>query len=124
VTAPEHQLLALWRRLGSAERATLLAFAEFLEQRAALPEAHPPRATPAAVPEPVAIVRPPGESVVAALKRLARTYPMLDKSIMLRATSDLVARHIMQGTETAATIDELEDIFRDHYRQLVDARGE
>jgi hypothetical protein len=37
---------------------------------------------------------------------------------MLNATSELVARHVMQGTEPAQVIDRLEDIFREHYRNL------
>ena len=55
---------------------------------------------------------------MAGLKRLSQTYPMLSKAEMLSATSDLVARHIMQGTEPAEVIDQLEDIFREHYRKL------
>ena len=73
---------------------------------------------PLAIPEPEPVERPPVESVVAGLKRLARTYPMLDKSEMLSATTDIVATHIMRGTDAAAVIDELEDIFAEHYRQL------
>ena len=61
--------------------------------------------------------------MVAGLKRLARTYPMLDKSEMLSATSDLVATHIMQRTEPAIVIDQLEIIFREHYEQLRNASG-
>jgi hypothetical protein len=70
------------------------------------------------IAEPEPIERPASETVVGALKRLSKTYPMLDKSLMLSATSDLVAKHILQGTETAEAIDALEEIFREHYRQL------
>lgn len=120
MTSPEEQLLDIWARLAAGERATLLAFAAFLEQRSTRPVERAPRAAPREIPVPVAIERPSQESVVAALKRLAKTYPMLDKSAMLGATSDLVARHIMQGTDTGAVIDELEAIFSEHYRQLRD----
>jgi hypothetical protein len=114
----EQSLLRLYRGLGAADQATLLAFAEFLGSRTAL---RPPAAVshtrvPVAEPEP--IERPPGESVVAGLKRLAKTYPMLDKSEMLSATSDLVASRIMKGGDPAGTIDQLEQIFREHYEQL------
>jgi hypothetical protein len=57
---------------------------------------------------------------VAALKRLSQTYPMLSKTEMLSATSDLVARDLMLGTDPAQVIDQLEDIFREHYRKLRD----
>lgn len=113
----EQHLIQLYRGLGPADQATLLAFAEFLGTRTA---ARPVRAghTPVTVPEPEPIERPPGESVVGGLKRLAKTYPMLDKSAMLSATSELVASQIMQGGDPAGVIDQLEDIFRTHYEQL------
>ena len=74
--------------------------------------------TPAVIPSPEPIERPASETVVGALKRLSRTYPMLDKSRMLSATSDLVAQHILQGTAASEAIDALEQVFREHYRQL------
>ena len=117
----EQRLLGLLARLGPADRASLLAFAEFLCSRQPAAAASPP--PPREIPEPEPVERPPVESVVAGLKRLARTYPMLDKSEMLSATSDLVATHIMKGTDSAAVIDRLEVIFREHYEQLRSATG-
>jgi len=116
----DKQLLAILDRLGPADRASLLAFAEFLQQRGAPSEAPVVPSAPISIPEPVSIERPADESVVAALKRLAKTYPMLDKSEMLRSTSDLVATHIMQGGDTGPVIDQLEEIFSEHYRKLRD----
>jgi hypothetical protein len=40
------------------------------------------------------------------------------------ATSDLVATHIMKGTEPATVIDQLEGIFREHYERLRSAARE
>ncbi len=119
--AAEQQLIRIFRRLDAADRATLYAFGEFLAQRGGAVVAPPPApaaAEPGAIPDPEPIERPASETVVGALKRLSRTYPMLDKSLMLSATSDLVAKHILQGTEAADAIDALEEIFREHYRQL------
>lgn len=118
MVSSDEKLLAIWRQLGGADRATLLAFAEFLQQRGARQNERPVRTASASIAEPVAIERPAGESVVAALKRLSKTYPMINKSEMLSATSDLVATHIMQGTEASKVIDQLEEIFSEHYRQL------
>jgi hypothetical protein len=120
VASSEQKLMEICRQLGPGDREALLAFAEFLGQRAAGPA---PRAgggstAAKAVPEPLAIERPAQESVVAGLKRLSRTYPMLDKSEMLSATSDIVATHIMQGTAAGEVIDILEAVFQEHYRQL------
>jgi hypothetical protein len=117
MASSERQLLDFYRRLGPDGQATLLAFAEFLCQRGAS-TVDPPRADTVVIPEPVPIVRPEQESVVAGLKRLSQTYPMLSKTEMLSATSDLVARNIMLGTDPAQVIDQLEDIFREHYRKL------
>ncbi len=117
MSAQVQQLLALFESLAPGEQASLLAFAEFL---AARDKPAPPLVTRtiAPLPEPEAIERPPGESIVAGLKRLSKTYPMLDKSEMLSATSDIVATNIMQGGDAAQVIDELEEIFATHYRQL------
>jgi len=113
----ERQLLDFFARLGPDGQAALLAFAEFLCQRSAS-TVNPPRAERVEIPEPVPMDRPERESVVAGLKRLSQTYPMLSKTEMLSATSDLVARNIMLGTDAAQVIDQLEDIFREHYRKL------
>ncbi len=76
------------------------------------------KAEPEVVPEPELIERPAEESVVGALKRLSKSYPMLNKAEMLSATSDLVATNIMQGSDPVGVIDELEEIFRRHYEQM------
>lgn len=112
--------MEICRQLGPGDREALLAFAEFLGQRATgpVPRTGGGETAPVAVPEPLGIERPAQESVVAGLKRLSKTYPMLDKSEMLSATSDIVATHIMQGTATGEVIDTLEEVFREHYRQL------
>ncbi len=123
------QLLTLIENLAPGDQATLLAFAEFLAARGSAAPLVPTGAiaqvsvpAPAPVPDPEDIERPSSESIVAGLKRLAKTYPMLDKSEMLSATSDIVATNIMQGTDAAQVIDELEEIFASHYRQLKDGR--
>jgi hypothetical protein len=123
MTSSERQLLELYQQLEPDEQAMLLAFAEFLCQRGAS-VVDPPRAATVEISEPVSIVRPEKESVVAGLKRLAQTYPMLSKTEMLTATSDLVARNIMLGTDPAQVIDQLEDIFREHYRKLREQAGQ
>jgi hypothetical protein len=117
MSSSERQLLDFFTRLGPDGQATLLAFAEFLCQRSAS-LVDPPRAEAVEIPEPVPIVRPEQESVVAGLKRLSQNYPMLSKTEMLSATSDLVARNIMLGTDPAQVIDQLEGIFLEHYRKL------
>ena len=117
MASAEQQLTELFQQLGASDQATLLDFAAFLASRT------PARRVvvkiePEAVPEPEIIGRPAEESVVGALKRLSKSYPMLDKTVMLGATSELVATTIMQGSNPVAVIDELEVIYREHYEQL------
>ena len=119
MSSQAQQLLSLFESLTPGDRATLLAFAEFLAARESVALPVPAREV-MPLPEPEKIDRPPGESIVAGLKRLSKTYPMLDKSEMLSATSDIVASHIMQGTDAVQVIDQLEAIFESHYRQLKD----
>lgn len=105
----EKKLLDLFARLPKSERETLVAFAEFLSARAGAD-------LNVGVPE--AIPRPSSESVIAAVKRLSATYPMLDKSKVLHETSGLVTQHLMQGRAAVEVIDELEIVFRRHYEKL------
>ena len=117
MTSAEQQLTALFRQLTADNQLTLLAFAEFLASRCPAGAVAVSK-EPVVIPEPEAIERPAGESVVGALKRLSKTYHMLDKTEMLGATSDLVASNIMQGTDPVEVIDQLEDIFRSLYENL------
>ncbi|MEJ5211976.1 MAG: hypothetical protein WHV61_11195 [Burkholderiales bacterium] len=111
--ARDRQLLRLFRALPEQDRATLLAFAEFLAART--PRPAPPR-------EPLAIPRPAGEKVVQAIRRLRETYPMLDHGKMLNEVSQLMTQHVVHGRPAAEVIDELELLFRAHYERLVGAQ--
>ncbi|MDX1593797.1 MAG: Crp/Fnr family transcriptional regulator [Gammaproteobacteria bacterium] len=108
MSAGREQLLALYDGLDSADRHALLVFAEFLAAR-----------EPARALEPVAaprdLPRPPGESVIAALKRLRATYPMLEAAPLLDAATGLLAAHVLHGREAEEVIDELERLFADAY---------
>ena len=106
----EKQLLNLYRDLPKVARSNLLDFAAFLAQR------YPPQTQVAQ--QPLEIPRPTEESVIAAVKRLSATYPMLNKDTMLNETSALVAQHLVQGRNAIEVINELEDIFRQRYQSL------
>ena len=100
-------------RLSAEDQASLLKFAQFLEQQS------PPR-EPEPLPEPEPIPRPEQESVVKAMRRLSATYHMLDRSKLLNETSALMAQHVMQGRPAVEVIDELEGVFRTHYDKAVE----
>jgi hypothetical protein len=106
------KLQQIVKQLPSAQQQTVLAFAEFLltQQRAQEDE------KPAVLAEPKLLPRPQDESVIAAIKRLAQSYPMLDKAVMLNETSHLMTEHLLQGRDRASVIDNLEQIFWQHYQ--------
>jgi hypothetical protein len=114
VTDPHRQLVQLYDRLPTEQARQLLEFAEFLDRRYGTDRSL------SAAPE--AIPRPSRETVIAAVKRLSATYPMLDKSKVLHEASDLVSQHLIGGREAASVIDDLEAVFERHYRRLTEAR--
>lgn len=122
----QEKFLRVFESLSAVDKASVNSFAEFLLSRAGSAAPAAARTPPAGVeiPDPEQIPRPPDERVVAAVKRLSKSYFMLDKSKMLGVTSDLVTQHVLQGREAGEVIDELEQIFADHYRQLKQADKE
>ena len=104
----EKKLLDLFDQLTSEQQDKLIAFAEFLT-------VHP--ASDALVSEPLAIPRPAAETVTMAIRRLVRTYPMLERRQLMGEASQLLAQHVLQGRPSAAVIDDLEALFVVHYEQ-------
>ena len=112
----EQKLIGWFRALSTGQQALLLEFAEFLAQRGAAAEPQPA----APVPEP----RAANETVVKAIQRLTRTYPMLDRRKLLAETSRCVEQHVIHGRDAAEVITEIEIIFAQHYdnyRQLTNS---
>lgn len=103
------RLIELARSLAPEQRQTLLEFAEFLAARRGKVAVAEPVAEPQHEP------RPDNETVVRAIQRLTRTYPMLDRRKLLVETSRCVESHVMQGRAAAAVIEELEVVFARHY---------
>jgi hypothetical protein len=110
----KQRLMRLYERLGDAERASLLDFAEFLADRGAAASAADE--TPA-VPDPAP--RPDGESLIAAIRRLRAGYPMLNTEALLNDVSALMAQHTMQGRGAEEVIDDLEALFDQHYQRHI-----
>lgn len=118
-------LVSLLDQLSAADLEAVTRFAEFLLSRSdGQPVIRNPAVsavsavTPVEVPEPEVVPRPDDEKVVAAVKRLSKTYYMLDKKKMLGVTSDLLTQHILHGRKAAEVIDELESLFEQHYRRI------
>nr|VFK12707.1 MAG: hypothetical protein BECKLFY1418C_GA0070996_100152 [Candidatus Kentron sp. LFY] len=108
------ELIRLFSRLPDDEKRTLLAFAEFLVGRLDSETAQESDS----IPVPLLIPRPDNETVVAAIRRLSRSYPMLDKATMLNETSSLMAGHVLRGQPAPEVIDKLEAVFRGHYENM------
>lgn len=107
------RLIGLYRSLEPEDRNTLLAFAEFLAARASEDAIE----LSAGVLQPEPIPRPTKESVVGAIKRLSKSYHMLDRSAMLNDTSSLMGAHVLQGRPSGEVIDELEALFARYYEK-------
>jgi hypothetical protein len=130
VSREERRLVKILRDLGAQDRATLIAFAEFLAAGGAATEApegddRQSMVSPVASVEPSHEPRPVDETPIAAIRRLRRVYPMLDPSELLHETSSLMASHLLQGRAVVEVIDELEALFDARYRaKRSDADGD
>jgi len=110
----------IFEQLPETDRKTLLAFAEFLHFRSGKLSGVPDEVSIAReIPPPEDIPRPERESVVVAIKRLSATYPMVSRASMLDHVSPLMSQHIVEGRDAAEVIDELEDLFRRKYEELL-----
>lgn len=111
MTSDEKRLLQAFGRLGDEQQERLIAFAEFLVAGA-------PGERGGAGPVP--LPRPAEESVTLAIRRLVRTYPMLDRRRLLGDASRFLAQHALDGRPAGPVIDELEAVFAAHYRRMRD----
>jgi len=111
----KRQLLKAFAQLTTTDRHALLAFAEFLVQRT------PISSEINKLCFPQQIERPAIETVIGAIKRLSKTYDMLDHSTLLNDTSTLMSAHVLQGRSAEAVIDELETVFAQHYQIYCEA---
>lgn len=98
-------LLAAFDRLNEAQQDALMDFAALLATR------DDGSATAVTQPEP----RPADESVVAAIRRLTRAYPMVERRRLMGPVSKLMAEHALQGRGGTEVIDELEALFARHH---------
>jgi hypothetical protein len=104
----ERELLDLFGRLAPAQQDKLIAFAELLAGGA-------PNASRG---ERVIIARPTRETVTMALRRLVRSYPMLDRRRLMGEASQLMAQHALEGRAASEVIDDLEAMFERHYKKM------
>lgn len=106
MTHEQRRLFELFGRLDAVKQSSLLDYAEFLAARAAHGVAPRPETAP----------RPDVETVVQAIKRLNRTYPMAQRHRLMPAVETLLAEHLMNNRPAPQVIDELEALFAAQYR--------
>lgn len=111
----EKKLLTLFRSLNAENKDFVVDFVKFLSARQSVE-------TESLVQDPLKIPRPESESVVGAMKRLTKTYPMIDTRNLITAASSLMTQHIVQGRDTGEIIGELEALFREHYERMRDEK--
>lgn len=109
----QRQLIKLFSKLDKQRQQQLLDFAEFLVGKS--PDLNDEDS--AQPVKPLGIPRPDNESVIAAIKRLSKSYSMLSKDDMLHETSDLMSSHVLKGRPAKEVIDELEILFVTHYEK-------
>ena len=104
-------LTAVFEDLPEKDQITLFEFAEFLKSRAPAPLSK--------ITHPVGIPRPEEESVIAAIKRLKKNYPMVPQKSMLSETSEFMMQHMVQGKSSNDVIDELEILFEVKFKAII-----
>ncbi|MEO5378781.1 MAG: hypothetical protein H7832_13515 [Magnetococcus sp. DMHC-6] len=107
--AAKERLLAVWRQLSVEDRHAVEQFAHFLLQKENAPRIPD-------VLEPVQIEPSEGETAIKALKRLKKTYPMIEAdTALLDGASGIILKRVM-GMEDAEAIILLEKMFQECYQ--------
>jgi hypothetical protein len=108
-TSSVSHISVVFEQLSTDRQQSLYDFAQFLLLQQGGPKASAVSQTP------LDISRPDAESVVAAIKRLAKTYPMLNREALLHDASTLMSAHVMQGRAANDVIDDLQALFESAY---------
>lgn len=121
MTENEKRILAALERLSEDKQQQLVDYAEFLVGRSGgdpLAEAGAP-AEPEPPKEPQPVEPDPDEGPVKAIKRLRATYPMLDATKLLDETTNIMSKRYLQDKPEGEVIEELEEVFEQHYRRYL-----
>jgi hypothetical protein len=104
-------LIDLYEAMDDSRKKSLSDFADFLYAQAEpiTKEIQPPDDVP----------RPEQETVVGAIKRLKVTYHMIESMAVFSEASSLMTDHMVKGRDVVEVIDEMEILFEDAYKKLV-----
>ncbi len=103
------KLAELFVKLTDEDQKSLMDFALFLKQKSKEQQKD--------FPLPELEARAPDESVIAAIKRLKRSYYMLNMDTLIDETSSYMTQYMVQGRDINEVIDDLEASFNKHYEQ-------
>jgi hypothetical protein len=109
------KLCTICAELNDQSLQSLLDYAGYLQSQQG--ESEEQAQIPESIEEPVNIPRPETETVVAAIKRLRETYPMLDSKHMLNDATSLMSQHVLQGRAAEDVISDLEILFEKQYTE-------
>lgn len=106
----QQALLDIFDSLDENQQQSLLDYAEFLQAKA--------NTQCRQISAPLAIPRPENETVVGAIKRLKRSYPMIDSMKVFAVASNLMTDHMVKGRDSEEVISEIEALFEETYQKI------
>lgn len=104
-------LIDLYESLDDERKLSLCDFAEFIYAKAG--------PVVKEIPAPDDAPRPEQETVVGAVKRLKTKYHMVESMTVFSAASSLMTDHMVKGRNLVEVIDEMEALFEDAYKKLL-----
>ena len=109
----KRQLDKLMSQLGNEHQQAVIDYAAFLVHQ------YKTKTPVKAGLKPKDIIRPERESVIAAIKRLKKTFYMLDTDLLLDETSSMMGQHMLRGREAPIVINELQSMFQAKYEEYL-----
>lgn len=103
------RLDSLMKQLSATHQQSVIDFASYLVEQ------YPLESVNDEILEPQPVQRPADETVVGAIKRLKKTYYMLDTDGLLNKASALMGQHMLQGRESESVINDLQHLFESSY---------
>ncbi len=104
-------LIDLYESMDDERKLSLCDFADFLYAKA--------EPVSKEIPAPDDVPRPQEETVVGAVKRLKIKYHMVESMTVFSAASSLMTDHMVKGRDVIEVIDEMEILFDDAYKKLL-----
>jgi len=109
-------LIDLYESMDEERKLSLCDFADFLYAKSGPVKKE--------IPPPDDIPRPETETVVGAVKRLKNKYHMIESMAVFSEASALMTDHMIKGRDVIEVIDEMEMVFENAYKKLLEDFGQ